>query len=376
MKWLTRWLGIHHDPQQEAARRARTRLQLEGLEERCLPTVTYHGGALLTHVEAQAVFYGNGWNSTPYTSQAGTLNSFVNYVVQSPFLEALTRAGYGVGQGTATTGVTDPANLSSGTKITDATIQKEVQSLISAGTVASPDTNRLYVLFVQPNVVVSLGRGLTSQTGLLGYHGAFAGHTTTGQAADIHYAVIAYPGGAVRNGSLSASPVDDMTAVASHEIAESITDPNVNYKTPGWYDSRRGEIGDITQQYLTHLNGYLVQQIAGQNDRPLSLTSFIGLPGTSTSLSASATQVHIGQTVTFTITVGPVSGTGNPTGTVTLLNGNQILGNATLKVVKGAVVATLTTTRLSAGTHTLTAIYAGDNSFQDSTSGTITVTVG
>jgi len=37
--------------------------EIERLESRELLTVTYHGGALLTAVEAQAVYLGGDWNS-------------------------------------------------------------------------------------------------------------------------------------------------------------------------------------------------------------------------------------------------------------------------------------------------------------------------
>src|SRR5436190_1404645 len=77
----------------------------ERLESREMMTVTYHGGALLQHVEAQAVFMGADWssNSSLY-SQASSLNSYVGYLVNSPYMDMLTNAGYNVGRGSATSG--------------------------------------------------------------------------------------------------------------------------------------------------------------------------------------------------------------------------------------------------------------------------------
>jgi hypothetical protein len=40
-----------------------TRLALEELEQRQVPTVTYHGGALLRNVEIQPVYLGSDWSS-------------------------------------------------------------------------------------------------------------------------------------------------------------------------------------------------------------------------------------------------------------------------------------------------------------------------
>jgi hypothetical protein len=31
-----------------------------------VPPVTYHGGALLPHVEVQALYYGSDWNNSAY----------------------------------------------------------------------------------------------------------------------------------------------------------------------------------------------------------------------------------------------------------------------------------------------------------------------
>src|SRR5262249_17325977 len=44
----------------------------------------------------------------------------------------------------------------------------------------------------------------------------------------------------------STSDLDQLTAVTSHELAEAVTDPNVNYKTLGWYDTVNNvEIADL-----------------------------------------------------------------------------------------------------------------------------------
>jgi hypothetical protein len=349
-------------------------LHVEGLEERCVPTVTYHGGALLTHVETQAVYLGSGWNSPTVSAQTGALDTYLASLVKGPYLEALTRAGYGVGTGTASAGVVDPANLPDGTFLQDGNIQAELESLVYNGKVAAPDANRLYVVYVQPNVVVSDG-SLDSTQGLLGYHGAFAGVTAAGKVVDVHYAVMAYPGGDVGNAALTASAFDTLAAVSSHEVAESATDPNVGYKALGWYDNFRGEIGDITEGDLTRLNGYLVQQVAGPNDQPLSLTSFAGLPGTTAALAASATHVRPGGQVTLTIQVTPASGGGTAGGLVTLLDGNQIIGTVRLGS-NGKATVTLSAGRGSTGTHTLTAVFDGSGTLLDSFSNSITLTVG
>jgi YVTN family beta-propeller protein len=87
---------------------------------------------------------------------------------------------------------------------------------------------------------------------------------------------------------------------------------------------------------------------------------------TNTSLKSSVDPSDVGQTVTLTATVGVVApGTGTPTGLVTFFDGTTSLGSATLgsNLQASRPVATLT-----AGTHSLTAQYAGDVNFLGSTS--------
>ena len=75
-----------------------------------------------------------------------------------------------------------------------------------------------------------------------------------------------------------------------------------------------------------------------------------------------------GQTVTFTATVSAASpGAGTPTGTVTFKDGAATIGSASLN---GSGVATLSTSSLPVGSHSISASYGGDGNFGTS-SGTL-----
>jgi hypothetical protein len=250
--------------------------QVEKLELRVLLTVTYNGGDIITNVNAQAVFLGSQWAQTSNTTlqtQESQINTFLSTIVNSNYMTMLTNAGYGVGLGTSTKGAVDNITFGSvnGTPtISDAQIQADIQAMIKAGTVTAPSANQLYIVYVQPGVNITLDAFDSSSTDFLGYHGAFAGTNQGGQAADIHYAVISYPGApnftAASQGF--SSNLNEMTVVSSHEMTEAITDPNVNYKTLGWYDANlNGEIGDIAAGNYTTLAGFQVQQEVNQNDQ-------------------------------------------------------------------------------------------------------------
>jgi len=96
--------------------------------------------------------------------------------------------------------------------------------------------------------------------------------------------------------------------------------------------------------------------------------------GTSTSLSASANPAVVGQTVTLTASVAPLtSGQPTPTGTVTFKAGTAVLGVGT---VDGTGHAQLDTSFATTGRRSLIAVYGGDGRDVPSTSTAIRETVG
>jgi hypothetical protein len=251
----------------------RARLEVERLEDRVTPTITYHGGALLPHVEVQGLYLGSDWvRSSTYTQQAVKLDAFLKALVSGPYMDMLSAAGYNVGRGTASAGAFDPLNIDRRGLSTDSGIQVDLQYAIDAGVVKAPDANRLYVIFVEDNVPVGLGDGSVSRNDFLGYHGAFAGHSPRGVPADIRYAVLPYPGGTLGNLSLpGVSVFQSLTVVASHEIAEAVTDPDVNYGALGWYDDGQDdEVGDVVNLEFVTLGGYAVQRIADRHDQGMT----------------------------------------------------------------------------------------------------------
>ena len=97
--------------------------------------------------------------------------------------------------------------------------------------------------------------------------------------------------------------------------------------------------------------------------------------GTTALISATATSVHAGEAVTFTVEIGVIApGVGIPTAgvgsaKVTFLDGTDVIsGVVVYRVVDGKLVASLTTTDLKVGVHSITATYSGDANFLARTS--------
>lgn len=95
-----------------------------------------------------------------------------------------------------------------------------------------------------------------------------------------------------------------------------------------------------------------------------SIVQVITTAATTTALTSSANPSVFGQSVTFTATVtSPVAGP--RTGTVLFKDGATTLGTVTLGA---AGTATLTSSTLTATSHSITAVYSGDTNFATSTS--------
>jgi len=92
--------------------------------------------------------------------------------------------------------------------------------------------------------------------------------------------------------------------------------------------------------------------------------------GTSVSFSANTNNTYAGQYITLTATASPSTATGF----VVFNDGSSWLGTVTLTAAMNGV-ASYTTSALTAGVHSLTAVYSGDGTYTESTSNTVTQTV-
>jgi hypothetical protein len=97
-----------------------------------------------------------------------------------------------------------------------------------------------------------------------------------------------------------------------------------------------------------------------------ALTQAVNANETVITLTSSQSTSTYGQLVTFTATVAPAAGSlsGTPTGQVDFYADGIYIGSGTLS--NG--VATFSTSTLSAGNHTITAVYEGDSLYDGSTS--------
>jgi hypothetical protein len=103
---------------------------------------------------------------------------------------------------------------------------------------------------------------------------------------------------------------------------------------------------------------------AQSGEGPSTVYVTVGTEPTTTTLTSSPNPSNAGEKVTFTATVNSSSGPPPDGETVSFMQGTIVGGKATLK----GGTATVTTSKLGAGSHSVTAVYGGDSNFSESKS--------
>lgn len=118
----------------------------------------------------------------------------------------------------------------------------------------------------------------------------------------------------------------------------------------------------------------IVSPFLAENGAPASLEIQLNTGGTFITLASSANPSPVGQSVTFTAAVTHsfnVTGWPQPAGSVVFKDGSTVIGTASL--ISGT--ASLVVSTLSAGSHSITATYAGNKSYNPHKSAALTQTV-
>jgi uncharacterized protein (TIGR03382 family) len=205
-------------------------------------TLTYRGGPILAHVKVVTVY----WGSNVAFSGTGTqsLDAFYKAVVASPYYDWLneykTATQTMLGRGSF--GGTYAYTAGKTGAITDDDIQAGLTTLISGAKVPAPDADTLYAIHFAPGISITMSDGSASCQVFCAYHSSFVNGTK-----NVYYSVNPDQGGACAGGcGGDASTFNNTTSVASHELVEATTDPDVGAQNDlSWYNDSQGEIGDI-----------------------------------------------------------------------------------------------------------------------------------
>ncbi|HET6878882.1 MAG TPA: DUF4214 domain-containing protein [Pirellulales bacterium] len=251
-------------PRSNQPRRHRRLGRIESLEDRRMFNVDPHGGPVVPNVQVETLFYGASWyGNAAMQHTAEELNGYFHYLTGSSYMDLLSQystASQHIGKGEWLGGQTVNRSVSplGGLYLDDSEIRDMINSEIYYGKVPQPNGNLVYFVFTDPNTEVTAG-GENSIENFAGYHNSYVDPY---DQRTVYYAVIPDPVGNGKIGNLAT--FQQQTEVASHELAEAITDPV--YPT-GWFDSRygvEGEIGDLANgsdpANVVYLNNYAVQR--------------------------------------------------------------------------------------------------------------------
>jgi virginiamycin B lyase len=172
---------------------------------------------------------------------------------------------------------------------------------------------------------------------------------------------------------ISAGPGGNMwlSEVESGEVTE--IDVNSHATTGFAPPASSNGVGQLTQGpggslWFIDLNGNAIGEVSDAAVVP-------PLASTQTAVSSSANPSTVGQPVTFTAVVTAASYHGTPTGTVTFSIDGQAETPVALALKGGIDQAQFTTSTLSAGSHTVSASYSGDNNVSASSGSLVTQAV-
>jgi hypothetical protein len=209
----------------------------------------YHGGAVQNAPRVYLLFW--GWTSDPYGEQSYLMN-FLSHVGCTSWLRTVSQ--YGGGYCSSYQGAwSDSSAIPSSP--TDAQIQNEAHAF--ANYLGVSDANAQLVI-ATPSGHNTSGFG----SSFCAYHGVVSGTA-------LSYTNLPYMPNAGYScgwGSVTGSALDGVSIVEGHELAEAITDPQLN----AWYDPYGSEIGDIcawTGLANVYLNGsYFAMQPLWSNN--------------------------------------------------------------------------------------------------------------
>lgn len=316
--------------------------------------MTYGGGPMIQHVKVFDVFYSPG---NPNVAKFGDFYTAVTQSAHFDMLSEYNVTNYKISRGSYI-GKFEDTHPNPAT-ITAIDPQQYLAGLIAAGKVPAPDNDTYYMLYFPSNIDPLFVDGtthscITART-YCAYHNSY--QQAGGQL--VRYGVMPdVNANGCAGGCGNGQPFDNLTLVSSHELIESVTDPDNN---TAWVDranacSPSGEIGDICAtggaSEVGTMTGFTVQK-EWSNALGQCVVSNPNIVINDFSLGAASTvNVPQGGSAMVMLTLTKVSGTAEnvalstaapPTGLTAAFNPSSVTsaGGATTLTISAAPTAAL-----------------------------------
>jgi len=210
------------------------------------PRLVYYGGPVIPNVKVVTIWWGG--ESVRYKSH---LEQFYSAVTKSDWYRIF--AQYSTSNAIIGPGRwINSFNFSAAPRgtITDSQIRTSLRALIAKGMIPDTDGNTYYAIHFAPGINIAIGKDISCET-YCAYHTTMWRYGDAGTFPYVYYGVIPDQGGGCSLGC-GDNPIElnNLHSVASHELAEVVTDPAVGlsyyYSSPlAWYSTVGGEIADI-----------------------------------------------------------------------------------------------------------------------------------
>ena len=222
------------------------------------PHMTWHGGRVLEQPHFFNIYWGNYWGD--HLDQVSWFDGFTRTVAPSTELASQVTEYSVNGQvlGASVFAGSVIVRDEPGSLITDSDLENFIQTQIQSHTAPAVDDHIVYSVFLAPGVKIQ------NEDKAVGYH--------TRSDWGFHEIMIHFD-----NYVLDVASRDVAAVTYSHEMAETITDPDLD----GWYDDAlgiQGEIGDVCEGHLALAGGYSIQQEWSEADGKCMASRSVPIP--------------------------------------------------------------------------------------------------
>lgn len=304
-------------------------------------TATGASTVVVTPVDCSSISY-TGATSGPVSGSASVSATLTNLAGGSPAGRVVS---FALGGGATVQGTTNGAGIATATLPMNGPVRNTtiMASFAGSGDLALASTSSAFAVQVNPTSTTVLP---SSPNVTIGDNVTFSASVTPGVGSDPGGNVQFYVDNAAFGGP---RPVTGGTATSSSL--------NSSLLGLGFHDVRAEYLGDAN--------------FGGSTSATVQFRVRVPLLPTSTALTITPSSTVYGQSVELSAAVGTTSGSGNPTGDVTFSEGGTVYGTA--PVVGG--VATVNTTTIPVGAHSIVATYSGDDEYNGSASSPDTLDV-